>query len=172
VGVLAATGFVGISSASAANICSTAGTGTGCAGRHGKELTTQTLSASSTGTRTARITANFLTLECDSSFSGEVIHEGIGKLTSVTFINCVSSLGACTSAAANASNATPWLFSSASTGGESGNITIKEAPMTIEFTCVGITCKYTATEAGGGNGKLTATDSDTAPTSQKRASQY
>jgi hypothetical protein len=160
VAAMAVMAFVGVSGA-AAKACSTTGTGASCGAGHGNELTTQTLAAASTGSRQVKLTSGFITVECNSSISGEQQHEGKGTITSLTFSSCISSLGGCTNASANASKANPYNVTTAGTG--SGTMTVKGS-ITGEFTCAGITCKYTATEAGGSNGKLAVTGSDTAPT--------
>jgi hypothetical protein len=164
VAALAVMAFVGVSSAAAAKVCSTTGTGAACAAGHGSELTTQALSAKQAATRGIKLTSGFITVECDSSITGESTHTGAGVITSLTFSNCNSSLGACASAGANASKAVPYAVSTTATGGGNGEMTVTANPITGEFVCAGVTCKYTTTKAGGGNGKLAVTGSDTAPT--------
>jgi len=164
VAALAVMAFVGVSSAAAAKVCSTSGTGTACASGHGSELTTQALKASSTGTRSVRLTSGFATVECDSSISGESTHAGAGKITSLTFTNCTSNLGECSSATANASSTNPYTVATTASGGGNGAMIVTAIPITGQFTCGGVTCKYTASEAGGANGTLAVTGSDTAPT--------
>jgi hypothetical protein len=162
---LAVMAFVGVSDAAAAKICSTVGSGSACAAGHGNQLTTQSLSASQATTRGIKLTSGFITVECDSSISSSVAHEeGKGVITSLTFTNCTSSLGACASASANASISKPYAVTTNATGAGNGEMTVTANPITGEFTCAGVTCKYTATKAGGGNGVLAVTGSDTAPT--------
>jgi hypothetical protein len=167
VAALAVMAFVGVSSASA-KACSTTGSGAACGAGHGNELTTETLAAASTGTRQVKLTSGFITVECDSSLSGKEEHEGKGTLTSLTFTNCVSSLGACTSAKANASTTNPYKVSTTGTGEGNGTMTVTGS-ITGEFTCAGITCKYTAGEAGGANGSIVVAGSTDPETKNERA---
>jgi hypothetical protein len=165
VAALAVMAFVGVSSASA-KVCSTAGLGASCGAGHGNELTTQGVTLLSEGhatkAREVKLTSGFITVSCDSHIEVTVTHEVI-DLTSLTFTNCTSSLGECTSASANATKAAPYAVTTAATGGGNGTMTVKASPITGQFTCAGITCKYTTPEAGGANGSLTVTGSDTAP---------
>jgi hypothetical protein len=152
----------GSSNAIAAKPCSTSGTGAACAVGHGSELTTHGFSATS-GMRAWKYTSGFITIECDSRTEGEFTHEGKATITSWTFTNCSSSLGACSDMTANASSTNPYSVTVASSGSGNGSVTIKGL-VTLTYTCAGITCKYTVREMGGSNGPSSVTGSDTTPT--------
>jgi hypothetical protein len=150
------------SSAMAAKTCSTSGTGAACAAGHGNELATQTFIAPSPGTRAVKVTSGFLTTNCDARLEGEFTHEGKGQVTSWTFSNCTSSVGACTSVTANASSLNPYSVTTTSLGSGNGSLAITASPVTAQFTCAGVTCKYTTPEMGGKNGSITVTGGEPA----------
>jgi hypothetical protein len=112
--------------------------------------------------RSVKLTSGFVTVECDSSVSGELTHEGKGNITSLTFTNCACSLGNPVTASANASTQSPYTVTTTASGKNDGNgsMTVKGS-ITGGFVCAGIPCNYTATEAGGANGSLAVTGSGT-----------
>lgn len=151
------------SNAVAAKVCSTAGTGAACASGHGSELTTQAFTAHTVSSTLWIFTSGFITVDCESHESGEFTHAGVAKVTFWSLLCVNSSLGSCSSASTNASAAAPYSVTTAATGSGNGAETITASPITMTFTCAGITCKYTTTEMGGGNGSIAVTGSDTAP---------
>jgi hypothetical protein len=148
VAALALMAFVGTSGAAAsAKVCSTTGTGAACAGSHGFEYTTQTLSAS-TGTAYATLTSGFARVECRSTMGGQVTHGGSGTITSLTFgpkaSECTSTLGECTLAKATG---LPWSATAVTGTAPNGTMTVSST-VGGEFTCGGINCQYSAPSAG------------------------
>jgi len=149
---LALTAFVGVSGAAAkAKVCSTTGTGAACAAGHGFEYTTQPLEATTTTAlgQDATLTSGFINVTCDSTMKGEVTHSGSGKITSLTFTNCTSSLGACSEASSTASAAVPWNSTATASGKNDGNGFMDvSSEVGGHFVCAGVTCKYSAANAG------------------------
>jgi hypothetical protein len=118
-----------------------------------------TVSASLASGTTAKIQSGFETITCTGSSLADENGSGTplpGALTEMGFSGCTSSLGgSCTTSSSGA----PTETSLSSTGG--GNGTLKGNTPVFEFTCVGVTCRYSATAfeaslTGGSPASLTA----------------
>jgi hypothetical protein len=100
------------------------------------------------------MSSGFVTISCtESTITGKTTNEGgagavTGSISSVTWKNCTSNLGACTASALN----TPWA---AEVTGSGGNGTMSISGAGGKFTCGGTTCEYSASKASvsvtGGN---------------------
>jgi hypothetical protein len=160
--VLAITAFMAISVASASakgQVCSTAGTGTACAGTHGKQYTGKIV-ASNIGNvvlhtySDAAHTVNKNTTTCTSSVAeGEVTNgaTGTGKITKQTFAGCSSEAcpGSPVDASTTATTAAPWPATA--TTGSGGNGTMDVTDPTGTFTCTifgfPFSCGFTTAKA-------------------------
>jgi hypothetical protein len=142
----------GAVSASAAKVCSTAGTGNACEVGHGKEYTgpisATTTKATLTPTRSDGfpITSNIVTCNA-SSIGGEVTNAstGAGKITSLTLSGCSAPF--CANIPASASGQ-PWAVATHTEGATqntNGRMTVTD-PI-IKFACPAlgpVICEYTA----------------------------
>ncbi len=163
VAALALMAVVGVSSAAAsAKVCSTTGTGAACAAGHGTEYTTQKFTGTTVETRTAVLLSGFNVVTCHSHIEGEITHGGAGKITSLTFTNCIndSLFGASCTASSNASPTNPWNGTAVAEGGGNGRLEIS-SEVTGQFTCVSTNCRYKAANAGT-KGEIKVTGGETA----------
>lgn len=144
VAALALMALAGAASASATTVCSNSGTGSACAS--GKEYSGGFSASLKTGT-TATLTSGFITVKCSvSGVGGTVATNGSGTITSLTFSECTSGLGACT-AATTASAGNPWSGAVTHTSADDGTMSVNNVEG--EFTCAGTKCVYGAATAGG-----------------------
>lgn len=164
------TAAIATSSASAATICSTAGTGTACKSGHGNQYTGSIL-GSNEGNNIFSVKNEggevINTLTATSSTIGGTITnsgEGTGDITKLTFSGVNSSI--CTDTpvvTTTASTTSPWPFTVSTDGAtENTNGIMTISNIGMQFTCTFLTmpstCKYTAATA-----QLTIDGSDTAP---------
>jgi hypothetical protein len=145
---LAVMAVVGAGTASA-KVCSTTGTGTACAGSHGKVETGNIEASLNAGTAT--LVSGFVTVNCSESTAAGALAGGgsspaTGTLTSLTFSKCETSGGSACTAGTNASGANAWPVTITTGAAPNGTMTVGK--VTGEFTCLGTTCKYTAEPAG------------------------
>ncbi len=160
---LALTAIVGATSAAgSAKACSTVGTGPACGSGHGNEYTTQKVKAVTTGTRGTTLASGFNVVTCQSQGEGEITHEGKGILTSTQTSHCIndSLFGASCTATLNASPSNPYHAVGIAEGGGDGRVEVT-SEITGQFTCVGITCRYRAANAGT-KGEIKVTGGETA----------
>jgi hypothetical protein len=150
-GALAAMAVMGAGTASATKLCSvnTSPCPAGSAYLKGTAIKAQLVA----GTKST-MSSGFVNISCtESTISGKTTSDGgagvvTGSISSVTWKNCTSGLGACTASALN----TPW---SAEVSGSGGNGTMSISGAGGKFTCGGTTCEYSASKASvsvsGGN---------------------
>ncbi|HET8813521.1 MAG TPA: hypothetical protein VFM51_01025 [Solirubrobacterales bacterium] len=145
VAALAAMAMIGAGSASATKLCesNTAPCPAGETYGKGTSIKAQLVAGTS-----STMSSGFVTIQCtSSSMSGKTTSAGggagvpvTGEITSVTWKNCTSGLGACTASALF----TPWSAEVTGTGG-SGTMSVSNAGG--KFTCGGVTCEYKASKA-------------------------
>lgn len=157
------------SSASAAKICSTAGTGTACGTGHGAVYNGPLVGKNSGNvvfkwTNTKGEVTNTVTAT-GSEIAGEVTsgETGVGKITKMVVSGVSSTLCSSVTLATSASTANPWPFAVATelaTENTNGIISWEGTTWTYSCTYLGlpVTCKYRAAKL---EGKLDG--SDTAP---------
>lgn len=148
---LAAMAFVGAGTASATKLCSvnTSPCPAGNTYAKGTAIKAQLVPGG-----TSTMSSGFVNITCtESTISGKTTSDGgagavTGSISSVTWKNCTSGLGACTASALN----TPW---SAEVTGSGGNGTMTISGAGGKFTCGGTTCEYSSSKASvsvsGGN---------------------
>ena len=151
---MAVMAFIGAGTASA-KICSTAGVGAGCGVGHGSVYTGPIHATLEAGEK-AVLTSGFITVSCtESTVHGEITsgEETKGFLDAVTFGGCTANTGGACTANTSASAANHWpakAFHGAKA--PNGNLTVTN--VTGSFTCTvfgsPVTCRYTASDAGGG----------------------
>lgn len=151
VAATAAMAFLGAGTASATKLCSVNTSPCPAGNTYGKGTAIKTQLVS--GTKSV-MSSGFVTITCtESTMSGKTTSEGgagavTGEISSVTWKNCTSSLGSCTTSAQK----TPWPAEVTGSGGN-GTMTVKNAAG--KFTCGGTTCEYEASKASisisGGN---------------------
>ncbi|HEV2791888.1 MAG TPA: hypothetical protein VGV69_11370 [Solirubrobacterales bacterium] len=150
-GALAAMAVMGAGTASATKLCSvnTSPCPAGNTYLKGTAIKAQLVSGGK-----SVMSSGFVTITCtESTMSGKTTSDGgagsvTGSISSVTWKNCTSGLGACTASALN----TPWPAEVSGSGGN-GSMSITKAGG--KFTCGGTTCEYEASKASvsvsGGN---------------------
>jgi len=142
---LAAMAVIGAGSASATKLCSINSAPCPAGNTYGKGTS---IKASLVAGTVSKMASGFVTIECtSSSMSGKTTSAGggsgvavTGEITSVTWKNCTSGLGACTAS----SLFTPWSAEVTGSGG-SGTMSVTNAGG--KFTCGGTTCEYKASKA-------------------------
>jgi hypothetical protein len=169
---LAVTAFMAISASAAsakAVVCSTAGTGTACAGSHGKQYTGKFV-ASNVGSivlhtySDAAHTVNKNTTTCIGSvIEGEVTGStGTGKITRLTTTGCSSEAcpGSTAHDSSTATTAAPWPATFTTGSGGNGSVDITDPTKTFTCTVFGFpfTCGYTTSSAN-----MTVDGNHTAP---------
>jgi hypothetical protein len=142
---------LGAGTASATKLCSVNTSPCPAGNTYGKGTSIKTQLV--TGTKSV-MSSGFVTITCtESTMSGKTTSEGgagavTGEISSVTWKNCTSGLGSCTTSALK----TPW---SAEISGSGGNGTMSVKGAAGKFTCGGTTCEYEASKASlsvsGGN---------------------
>jgi len=138
----AATAF-GAGTASAAKLCSVNTSPCPAKNTYGKGTSIKTQLVAGTN---SVMSSGFVTIKCSSStMNGKTTSEGgagavTGEITSVSWKNCTSGLGACTASSLN----TPWPAEVTGSGGN-GTMTVQKPGG--EFTCAGTTCQYEASKA-------------------------
>lgn len=142
---------LGAATASATKLCSVNTSPCPAGNTYGKGTSIKTQLV--TGTKSV-MSSGFVTITCtESTMSGKTTSEGgagavTGEISSVTWKNCTSGLGSCTTSALK----TPW---SAEISGSGGNGTMSVKGAAGKFTCGGTTCEYEASKASlsvsGGN---------------------
>lgn len=151
IGAMAAMAFIGAGTASATKLCSVNTSPCPAGNTYGKGTSIKTQLVS--GTKSV-MSSGFVTITCtESTMSGKTTNEGgagavTGEISSVTWKNCTSGLGSCTTSALK----TPW---SAEITGSGGNGTMSVKGAAGKFTCGGTTCEYEASKVSlsvsGGN---------------------
>ncbi len=148
---MAAMAFLGAGTASATKLCSVNTSPCPAGNTYGKGTSIKAQLVPGT---TSTMSSGFVNITCtESTISGKTTSEGgagavKGEITSVTWKNCTSGLGACTASALN----TPW---SAEVTGSGGNGTMSISGAGGKFTCGGTTCEYSTSKSSvsvsGGN---------------------
>jgi len=149
--LMAAMAFVGAGTASATKLCSVNTSPCPAGNTYGKGTA---IKAQLVPGGTSTMSSGFVNITCtESTITGKTTSEGgagavTGSISSVTWKNCTSGLGACTASALN----TPWPAEVSGSGG-SGTMTISGAGG--KFTCGGTTCEYSTSKSSvsvsGGN---------------------
>lgn len=140
---LAAVAVMGVGSASATKLCSV--NSSPCPAGNTYTKGTAIKAQLVPGTKST-MSSGFVNISCsESTISGKTTSDGgagavTGSISSVTWKNCTSGLGACTASALN----TPW---SAEVTGSGGNGTMSIGGAGGKFTCGGTTCEYAASKA-------------------------
>ena len=133
----------GAGTASATKLCSVNTSPCPAGSTYGKGTSIKTQLAA--GTKSV-MSSGFVTITCtESTMSGKTTSEGgagavTGEISSVTWKNCTSGLGSCTTSALK----TPWPAEITGSGGN-GTMSVKGAAG--KFTCGGTTCEYEASKA-------------------------
>lgn len=133
----------GAGTASATKLCSVNTSPCPAGNTYGKGTSIKTQLVA--GTKSV-MSSGFVTITCtESTMSGKTTSEGgagavTGEISSVTWKNCTSALGSCTTSALK----TPW---SAEITGSGGNGTMSVKGAAGKFTCGGTTCEYEASKA-------------------------
>jgi hypothetical protein len=151
VAAMALTALIGVSSSSAAELCST--NTSPCTGTIYGSSTS--ISANLKAGTTSRLTSNFGAITCKkSTMAGKTTNgEGHGEITTVSFTGCTDPFGgSCTFNSVNP----PFTVSTAATGGGNGTITTtateahetegKNPGMTVTCTGIGLNCTYSRAE--------------------------
>jgi hypothetical protein len=148
---MAAMAFLGAGTASATKLCSVNTSPCPAGSTYGKGTAIKAQLVAGT---TSTMSSGFVNITCtESTISGKTTSEGgagavKGEITSVTWKNCTSGLGACTASALN----TPWP---AEVTGSGGNGTMSISGAGGKFTCGGTTCEYSTSKSSvsvsGGN---------------------
>jgi hypothetical protein len=177
VAALALMAFVGVSSASASGtICSTSGTGTACAGAHGKQYTgvfdaSLIETTGGKGEVHAVLTSGFVTVTCTgSTVTGTITNSatGTGDIEGTTFTGCTNNIngGACT-ANTNASSTNKWHLTADPNAATNGNGFLTVENVQGQFTCnilgANRTCIYGSAKVGTKE-EIDLFGSDTTPT--------
>jgi hypothetical protein len=143
IGAMAAMAFIGAGTTSATKLCSSNTSPCPAGNTYGKGTSIKTQLVAATK---SVMSSGFVTITCtESTMSGKTTSEGgsgavTGEISSVTWKNCTSGLGSCTTSALK----TPWLAEITGSGGN-GTMSVKDAAG--KFTCGGTTCEYEASKA-------------------------